>query len=105
MLIVDDDAPLRNRLARAMTQRGFVVAAAASTQARMVAALQGVAPAVPVVLTPEALSPAFAAGLDEASGTTAGAYLSAGTDAGDATSLAQGARAEARERTAARPAP
>ena len=72
-----------------------VVAAAASTQARMVAALQGVAPAVPVVLTPEALSPAFAAGLDEASGTTAGAYLSAGTDAGDATSLAQGARAEA----------
>ncbi|GHJ61155.1 hypothetical protein NOK12_36730 [Nocardioides sp. OK12] len=71
-----------------------LVAAAASTQARVVAALQGAAPAAPVVLSPEALSPAFAAGLAEASGTTAGAYLTAGTDAGDATTLSQGARAE-----------
>jgi two-component system response regulator RegA len=30
LLIVDDDAPLRNRLARAMTERGFTVTAAAS---------------------------------------------------------------------------
>jgi len=30
LLIVDDDAPLRNRLARAMEQRGFSVATAAS---------------------------------------------------------------------------
>lgn len=30
VLIVDDDAPLRNRLARALEQRGFDVAAAAS---------------------------------------------------------------------------
>ena len=30
LLIVDDDAPLRNRLARAMEQRGFTVATAAS---------------------------------------------------------------------------
>lgn len=30
LLIVDDDAPLRNRLARAMEQRGFSVTAAAS---------------------------------------------------------------------------
>ncbi len=71
-----------------------LVAAAASTQARVVAALQGAAPDVPVVLSPEALSPAFAAGLDEASATTAGAFLSAGTDAGDATTLAPSERAE-----------
>jgi two-component system response regulator RegA len=37
LLIVDDDAPLRNRLARAMTQRGFVVAAAASVAEGMAA--------------------------------------------------------------------
>ena len=30
LLIVDDDAPLRNRLARAMEQRGFTVVSAAS---------------------------------------------------------------------------
>lgn len=30
LLIVDDDAPLRNRLARAMEQRGFVTSVAAS---------------------------------------------------------------------------
>ena len=30
LLIVDDDAPLRNRLARAMEQRGFTTAIAAS---------------------------------------------------------------------------
>lgn len=71
-----------------------LVAAAASTQARVVAALQGAAPDVPVVLSPEALSPAFAAGLAEASATTAGAFLSAGTDAADATTLAPGERAE-----------
>ena len=71
-----------------------LVAAAASTQARVVAVLQGAAPQVPVVLTPEALSPAFADGLAESSGTTAGAFLSAGPDAGDATTLAPGERAE-----------
>jgi len=37
LLIVDDDAPLRNRLARAMTQRGFVVAAAANVAEGMAA--------------------------------------------------------------------
>ncbi|MBT5109760.1 MAG: DNA-binding response regulator, partial [Rhodospirillaceae bacterium] len=30
LLIVDDDAPLRNRLARAMESRGFIVTTAAS---------------------------------------------------------------------------
>ena len=33
LLIVDDDAPLRNRLARAMAQRGFAVVTAESVAA------------------------------------------------------------------------
>jgi two-component system response regulator RegA len=43
-LIVDDDAPLRNRLARAMESRGFVVSTAASVAEGLDAAA-GAAPA------------------------------------------------------------
>ena len=38
LLIVDDDAPLRNRLARAMEDRGFTVATAASVAEGLAAA-------------------------------------------------------------------
>lgn len=38
LLIVDDDAPLRNRLARAMEDRGFTVSTAASVAEGMAAA-------------------------------------------------------------------
>ena len=47
LLIVDDDAPLRNRLARAMESRGFVVSTAASVAEGLDAA--GAAPAYAVV--------------------------------------------------------
>ena len=43
LLIVDDDAPLRNRLARAMTERGFTVTVAAS----VAEGIQASAPATP----------------------------------------------------------
>ena len=48
LLIVDDDAPLRNRLARAMESRGFVVSTAASVAEGLGAAV-GAAPAYAVV--------------------------------------------------------
>ena len=48
LLIVDDDAPLRNRLARAMESRGFVVSTAASVAEGLDAAA-GAAPAYAVV--------------------------------------------------------
>lgn len=48
LLIVDDDAPLRNRLARAMEDRGFTVETAASV-AEGLAAARSDAPAFAVV--------------------------------------------------------
>ena len=48
LLIVDDDAPLRNRLARAMESRGFVVSTAASVAEGLDVAA-GAAPAYAVV--------------------------------------------------------
>jgi two-component system response regulator RegA len=48
LLIVDDDGPLRNRLARAMESRGFVVSTAASVAEGLDAAA-GAAPAYAVV--------------------------------------------------------
>jgi two-component system response regulator RegA len=48
LLIVDDDAPLRNRLARAMESRGFVVSTAASVAEGLDGAA-GAAPAYAVV--------------------------------------------------------
>ena len=73
---------------------GVVVAASAATQARVVSELQGHALEVPVVLTPEALSPTFGSYLTEQGGTTAGELLTVGVDASDATTLGNGADAD-----------
>ncbi|SOE01463.1 ABC transporter substrate-binding protein [Blastococcus haudaquaticus] len=66
---------------------GVVVAASAPTSAETVAALQAVAPTVPVVLGPAALAPAFAGTLTDlgASGgaTTAGQFFTVGPAATD----------------------
>ena len=48
LLVVDDDAPLRERLARALAQRGFAVTAADSVKAG-IAAAEATAPAYAVV--------------------------------------------------------
>lgn len=71
-----------------------VVAAAPDTQGKIVAALQGRVPDLPVVLTPDALSPTFAKTLDEAGGTVADELTTVGIDATDATTLGQGRPAE-----------
>jgi branched-chain amino acid transport system substrate-binding protein len=66
---------------------GVLVDASAETAAETVAALQGTAPAVPVVLAPPALSPAFAARLTElgssGAATTAGQFLTVGPAVAD----------------------
>lgn len=77
------------------TADSVVVAASATSQAQVVAALQGRGSTAPVVLSPEALSPGFATGLTEAGGTPAGEFLTVGVDASDATTLGTSQRAEA----------
>lgn len=71
-----------------------LVAASAPTQATVVSLLQGALPSLPIVLTPEALSPDFAEQLTEAGGTTSGRLTTVGVDAGDASTLTQSAQAD-----------
>lgn len=72
-----------------------VVGGSVASQAEVVAALQGELPDVPVVLTPDALSPDFAETLSDAGGTPADELVSVGVDAGDTTTLGQDERADA----------
>jgi ABC-type branched-subunit amino acid transport system substrate-binding protein len=66
---------------------GVVIDASAETSAEAVAALQGLAPALPVVLGPAALTPAFAARLADlgsaGGATTAGQFQTVGTAVAD----------------------
>lgn len=64
-----------------------VVSGAPALQAAVVAGLQGSGVDVPLVLTPQALSPAFPADLTAAGGTLSGELLTVGLDDGDATAL------------------
>ncbi|MDQ1104587.1 ABC transporter substrate-binding protein [Nocardioides zeae] len=70
-----------------------VLAGAAADQARFVQGIQTVAD-VPVVLTPDALSPVFADVLADSGGVLSAPFLTVGPDAGDATTLAEGAAGE-----------
>lgn len=71
-----------------------VVSASAASQGAVVAALQGGLPDVPVYLTPEALTPAFASSLDNNSGTTSGRFVSVGAPASDSSTLGSTAAAD-----------
>jgi hypothetical protein len=71
-----------------------VLAASAPSQAQLVSRLQGSVTDLPLVLTPEALSPDFADQVEDAQGTTAARFISAGVDASDATTLTSGERAD-----------
>jgi hypothetical protein len=64
-----------------------VIGASAPAQARLVTLLQGEQPDLPVVLTPEALSPVFPEALLGAGGTTSGRFTTVGPDATDTTTL------------------
>lgn len=85
-------------LRRAVKQDGVdsaVVAASAPSQAELVSRLQGSLTDLPLVLTPEALSPDFAARLQDAQGTIAAQFVTAGVDATDTTTLTGGEQADA----------
>lgn len=64
-----------------------VVSGPPELQAAVVAALQGSGVGVPLLLTPQAVSPAFPGALTEAGGSLSGELLSVGLDDGDATAL------------------
>lgn len=83
------------RAVRSERADSVVVAAAPETQGAVVAALQGKLPDLPIVLTPEALSPAFTTALIDAGGTPADELTTVGIDATDATTLAQTPQADA----------
>ena len=87
-----DAAALAEGIARRQRQLdtavdSIVVSGAAELQAAVVAALQGSSVDVPLVLTPQALSPAFPSALADAGGTLSGELLTVGPDDGDANAL------------------
>lgn len=87
-----DAAALGQAVARRQRQLdtavdSVVVSGASELQAAVVAALQGSGVDVPILLTPQAVSPAFPAALAGAGGSLAGPLLTVGLDDGDATAL------------------
>lgn len=93
----NNPARLVRRIDRAVeTNRvdSVVIAASAPTQARLTSLLQGTQPDLPLLLTPEALSPTFASALLEGGGTTSGRLTTVGTDAADAATLVQSPQAD-----------
>lgn len=87
-----DAAALASGVARRQRQLdtavdSIVVSGAPELQAPVVAALQGTGVDVPVLLTPQAVSPAFPAALTAAGGSLSGQLFSVGLADGDATAL------------------
>ena len=80
---------------RAHKVDAVVVSGAAELQGQVVAALQGSRPTLPIFLTPEALSPAFAAALDRAGGSLDADLTSVGSRGGDTTTLEAGSSGRA----------
>ncbi|MBD8870509.1 ABC transporter substrate-binding protein [Nocardioides donggukensis] len=93
----DSDDVLVARIRRARRAGAIdsaVIAASAGSQARVVSRLQGAVGDLPLVLTPEALSPVFADKLQETAGTTSARFLTVGVDSADTATLTAGPRAE-----------
>ena len=93
-----DASRIAGRIAR-QTRSGarvdsVVVTGPAAQQATVVQALQGENVQVPVLLTPEALSPVFATTLVELDGTLAGHLTTVGPDAADVAAMAPGAEGQ-----------
>lgn len=87
-----DAAALAQGIARRQRQLdtsvdSIVISGPSELQAVVVAALQGTSVDVPVLLTPQAVSPAFPVALTSAGGSLAGPLLSVGLDDEDATAL------------------
>lgn len=88
----DDAAELARTIVRRQKEPktavdSVVVSGPIELQAPMVAALQGTSLDLPLVLTPQALSPAFPTALTSAGGSLAGQLWSAGLRDGDVTAL------------------
>ncbi|AZZ49309.1 hypothetical protein C5C31_00445 [Rathayibacter rathayi] len=80
-------AAARPHLEGTQTVDRVVVSGPAAAQAVAVAALQAAGSTAPVLLTPDALSPAFAPALIAAGGTLSGDLTTVGADSGDAVAL------------------
>ncbi|MFJ3032785.1 hypothetical protein ACIPC2_00100 [Curtobacterium pusillum] len=80
----DEDAPADTP---AVDSDAVVVSGSAARQGAFVAALQAADVAVPVVLTPDATSPAFGTALSSAGGSLSGTFRTAGVATDDATAL------------------
>jgi ABC-type branched-subunit amino acid transport system substrate-binding protein len=88
-----DVAPITDAIARrARSGRidSVVVSGPAQLEATVVRGLQGANVDLPVFLTPEALSPAFASTLAGLDGTLSGGLATVGTDAGDVAAMGAG---------------
>ncbi len=81
---------IAKRVRKGAAVDSVVIAGPAEAQATVVSALQGRDAALPVVLTPQALSPQFAASLEEAGGSNEANLLTVGTSGGDASTLDPG---------------
>lgn len=91
----DDPDRLARRLAKVQRtgQSSFdavVISGPAELQGRLVAALQGAGIETPMLLTSDALSPAFPAAVAKAGGSLSGVFVTAGLDVGDAAALQSG---------------
>lgn len=89
-----DAARLARVIARQASSRAridaIVVSGPAARQASVVQGLQGESVQVPVLLTPEALSPVFPATLVELDGSLSGSLTTVGPDAGDVAAMTPG---------------
>lgn len=83
------------RAARGQAVDSAVIAGSATSQARLVSRLQGVVTDLPLLLTPEALSPVFGEELQASEGTTAAQFVTVGVDSSDTTTLTSGERGDA----------
>lgn len=79
----------------AVDSDAVVVSGSAARQGAFVAALQAADVTVPVVLTPDATSPAFGAALSSAGGSLSGTFRTAGVATDDATALDSGSAGRA----------
>lgn len=79
------------KLKRRNAADAVVISGDAAAEATVTAALQGAGVNLPVLLTPTALSPAFAAALDKAGGSLETTFTTVGVPSPDTTALTQGA--------------
>lgn len=86
----DDEAAIAGELKARLKDEnpdGLLVTGPAGLQARVVRAAQGESVSLPIVLGPEATSPAFAAGLAANGGSLSGNFATVGVDAGDSAAM------------------